>query len=190
MRCRQRFSESWRHRKIKKISSQILLNLRELFEQGRKVAAPTHPAERAEAEAMVASLTSDLEVKELQLQPLLGIFMEAVCLREEAKKVRTEASDSDALLHDFQALQTEFPAVLDQCTNTFSVFSAADTATIRNESVHALPPPLSAPASMWNFSRSENPSWSDVWMWWKRSCRTWKLNAPRSNMLARSWTRR
>lgn len=53
------------------------LNLRELFDQSRKVALLTHPAELVKHKANVLSLSSDLEVKELELQTLSGLVEEA-----------------------------------------------------------------------------------------------------------------
>lgn len=75
-----------------------LVTFCELFGQGREVAESTHPAKLERLKAKIASLISDLQMNEIQLQTFLQLVEEAVRLREEVGKVCTEASGFDAPL--------------------------------------------------------------------------------------------
>lgn len=58
----------------------IVMKIRELFDQGRKVAVQTCPAKLDRHKAKIASLRSDLEVKELELHTLPRLVEEAAGL--------------------------------------------------------------------------------------------------------------
>lgn len=79
-------------------------------------------------------MTSDLDVKELEIQTLPRNISKVARLRENVKKVRTEESDTDALLQSLHVLQAEVTALWDQVAN---LLSASDSATKRDEFVRA-----------------------------------------------------
>lgn len=93
-----------------------LVKLRELFDQDRKVQncinsaecvgresfLTTHPAKLTRRKGKVASLTPDLEGKELAIPKFLELVENARRLSEEAKRARTEASKFDYPLQSLQ----------------------------------------------------------------------------------------
>lgn len=116
---------------------ETLVELRELFDQGRIVAVLTHPAELAKLRAKIVSLKNDLEFKKLELQTFPGLFKEVARLGEEVKKVRTEALAFNVPLQSPEALQTKDAAVRDHVA---SLLSVANSATNWNKSVHSAIP--------------------------------------------------
>lgn len=59
-----------------------LVKMIEIFENNWKVIAPKHPPNLAKLWAKIASLTNDLEVKEVELQTLPGLVDKEVRLGE------------------------------------------------------------------------------------------------------------
>lgn len=113
-RYREALAVLWHNEKAhdeKYNPADTLEKISEVFDQGRKVAKPTHPAELVRVYAEVLFLVNNSEVNKIGLQTLLGIEAEGVHLCKEVKMAHTEVPEFNGLLQSLQVLQTEVTAV-------------------------------------------------------------------------------
>lgn len=108
------------------------VKIRELLDQGRNVALLTPTAELANLRTKVTSLTNNLEVKEPEIQSFSGSMDETARLREELKKMRTNALDLSVPLDSLEVLWTQSASIRVQVV----CLSSAAGARRRNEPVY------------------------------------------------------